>query len=33
MLAAVGVEMVVSRGERPALIATIAGPRGTVELR
>jgi hypothetical protein len=33
MLAAVGVEMAVAHGERPALIAMVEGPRGTVELR
>lgn len=33
MLAAVGVDMPVTRGEAPALIATIEGPVGTVELR
>jgi hypothetical protein len=33
MLAAVGVEMEVSRGERPMLIATVEGGRGVVELR
>lgn len=33
MLAAVGVEMAVARGERAALVATVEGPRGMVELR
>jgi hypothetical protein len=33
MLEAVGVEMAVARGPRPALIATVEGPRGTEELR
>jgi hypothetical protein len=33
MLAAVGVEMSVGHGERPALVATVEGPRGLVELR
>lgn len=32
MLEAIGVEMAVARGERPALVATVEG-RGTVELR
>ncbi len=33
MLEVIGVEMAVLRGERPALIATVEGPRGMVELR
>lgn len=33
MLEAIGAEMVVSRGDKPALIATIEGPSGTVELQ
>ncbi len=33
MLAAIGAEMPVTHGPRPALIAVVEGPRGTVELR
>jgi len=33
LLRALGIDLMVTRGDRPALIAVLAGPKGTLELR